>query len=148
MTPTTTCVCTGGTTTDGVSIRACYPRTAAAVRPRSRLTRSSSRTSRTTASASTCRVRAAPRESPFVDRQPIAAKRRASNRFAFRLSRGQGPDRRLAWNRRVGAVSGLTPLAHLLPPHRVVQPLRVDEIVVSTDLRDATALEHVDAVRM
>src|SRR5690348_11797328 len=37
-------------------------------------------------------------------------------------------------------------LADLLAPHRVVQPLGVDELIVLARLRDPSTLEHVDAV--
>src|SRR5258708_28807442 len=39
-------------------------------------------------------------------------------------------------------------LANLLTPHRVVQPLLIDQLVVPTRFDDAAALEDVDAVRV
>ena len=38
------------------------------------------------------------------------------------------------------------PLADLLAPHRVVQPLLREQLVVAAGLDDAPALQHVDAV--
>src|SRR6185503_11500664 len=39
-----------------------------------------------------------------------------------------------------------TALANLLPPHRIVQTLLRDELVVAADLDNTAALEHVDAI--
>ena len=42
--------------------------------------------------------------------------------------------------------NGPAPLADLLPPHRVVQALLLEQLVVAPGLDDAAALEHVDPI--
>src|SRR5688500_12052962 len=53
---------------------------------------------------------------------------------------------RSLWLSARGAIPRFSPLAHLLAPHRVIQPLRFDELLVPSRLRDAAALEDVDAI--